>query len=198
MPVAGITALQGLRDHGQLEAGQHVLINGASGGIGSYAVQLAKLFGAEVTGVASTNKLDFVKDLGADHVIDYREHDFTTTGFRYDLIFDLVGNLSAASYRRALSPNGKAVVAGFTSLSHMLVQVILLGSLLSKTSQQTIAPMLATVKQEDLAYLAQLLERGKIKSAIDSCYPLEDTAKAMTFLEQGQARGKVISQVSKV
>ncbi|MEM7734594.1 MAG: NAD(P)-dependent alcohol dehydrogenase [Deinococcota bacterium] len=198
IPVAALTALQGLRDHGQLQARQHVLINGASGGIGSYAVQLAKLFGAEVTGVCSRPKLEFVHDLGADHVIDYNKSDITRMGQHYDLVFDLVGNMSAAGYTRVLNPEGKAVVAGFSTLSHMLVHVMLLGSLLSRKNRQTVAPMLSTVKQEDLLYMAQLLEQGTITSVIDRCYSLEDTAQAITYLEQGRARGKLIIQVARV
>ena len=192
VPVAALTALQGLRDHGQLRAGQKVLINGASGGVGTYAVQLAKVFGAEVTGVCSTRNVGLVRSLGADFVIDYTRTDFTRTGRRYDLVLDAVGNLSAAGYRRILTPEGRAVVAGFTTLPKMLFQVALLGSITSKTSRRKIQPMLAAVKREDLATLATLLEQGEVKSIIESCYPLVDTPKALAYLETGHARGKVV------
>lgn len=196
VPVAALTALQGLRDHGQLREGQKVLINGASGGVGTYAVQLAKVLGAEVTGVCSTRNLELVQSLGADHVINYTQTDFTRTGQHYDLIFDAVGDRTAADYKRALTPQGKAVVAGFTTLPKMLFQVVALGSFLSRTSQRTISPMLAKVKQEDLVFMADLLEQGKVKSVIDRCYPLADTAKALAYLEKGHARGKVIIQIA--
>lgn len=195
VPVAALTALQGLRDHGQLQAGRKVLINGASGGVGSYAVQLAKVLGADVTGVCSTRNLELVRSLGADRVIDYTQADFTHSERRYDLIFDAVGNLSAAAYRRALTPEGRAVVAGFTTLPRMLVQVALLGSITSRTSKRTIKPMLAVVKQEDLIVIAGLLEQGKLKSVIDRCYPLADTPEALAYLETGRARGKVVIKV---
>lgn len=194
IPVAALTALQGLRDYGQLRAGQGVLINGASGGVGTYAVQLAKVFGAEVTGVCSTRNLELVRSLGADHVIDYTKTDFTRTDRRYDLVFDAVGNLSAAAYKRALTPKGRAVVAGFTTLPRMF-QVALLGAITSKTSKRTISPMLATVKQEDLATLAELFQQGKVRSVIDRCYPLTDVPEAMGYLETGRARGKVVIKV---
>ena len=195
VPVAALTALQGLRDHGQLQAGQKVLINGASGGVGTYAVQLAKAFGAEVTGVCSTRNLELVRSVGADFVIDYTKTDFTRTGGRYDLIFDAVGNVSAAGYKRALTREGRAVVAGFTTLIKMLVQVTLLGSVVSRMSKQTIRPMLATVTQGDLMTLADLLEQGKVRSVIDRCYPLSEAAEAIRYLEKGHARGKVVLDV---
>lgn len=195
VPVAALTALQGLRDLGQLQAGQKVLINGASGGVGTYAVQLAKAFGAEVTAVCSMRNLELVRSIGADHVVDYTKTDFTRTGKHYDLIFDAVGNISAAGYERVLTQGGRAVVAGFTTLPKMLFQVMLLGSVVSRTSKRTIRPMLATVKQEDLMTLADLLEQGKVKSVIDRSYPLEDTPKALAYLEEGRARGKVVISV---
>ncbi len=195
VPVAALTALQGLRDHGQLQTGQKVLINGASGGVGTYAVQLAKAFGAEVTGVCSTRNLELVQSVGADFVIDYTKTDFTRTGGRYDLIFDAVGNVSAAGYTRALTRGGRAVVAGFTTLPKMLVQVTLLGSVVSRTSKQTIRPMLATVTREDLMTLADLLEQGEVRSVIDRCYPLGEAAKAIRYLEEGHAQGKVVLSV---
>ena len=195
-PVAALTALQGLRDHGDIQAGQHVLINGASGGVGTYAVQLAKHFGATVTAVCSTRNLELVKRLGADNVIDYTQTDFTKTQTQYDLIFDAVGNCSAAAYQRTLKPGGKAVVAGFTTLSTMLTQVMLLGAIITKTSQKSIKPMLANVQQDDLTLIATLLEQNAITSIIDKRYTLADTANAIRYLETGRARGKVIIQVT--
>ncbi len=195
VPVAALTALQSLRDYGQLREGQKVLINGASGGVGTYAVQLAKVFGADVTGVCSTRNLELVRSLGADRVIDYTETDVTRRERRYDLVLDAVGNLSAAGYRRILTPEGRAVVAGFTTLPRMLFQVVLLGSITSKTSRRKVQPMLAAVNQQDLATLATLLEQGEVKSVIDGCYPLADTPKALTYLETGRARGKVVIRV---
>lgn len=195
VPVAALTALQGLRDHRQLRTGQKVLINGASGGVGTYAVQLGKVLGADVTGVCSTRNLELVRAIGADQVIDYTETDFTRTGRRYDLVFDAVGNLSAAGYRRILTPEGRAVVAGFTTLPRMLFQVTLLGSVVSRTSEHTIRPMLATVTQEDLMTLADLLEQGRVRSVIDRCYPLGEAAEAIRYLEKGHARGKVVLSV---
>lgn len=195
VPVAALTALQGLRDHGQLQAGQKVLINGASGGVGTYAVQLAKVLGGDVTGVCSTRNLELVRSLGADRVIDYTQANFTRSERRYDLIFDAVGNLSAAAYRRALTPEGRAVVAGFTTLPRMLVQVALVGSITSRTSKRTIKPMLAVVKQEDLIVIAGLLEQEKLRSIIDRCYSLTATPEALAYLETGRARGKVVIKV---
>ena len=195
-PVAALTALQGLRDYGQLQAGQKVLVNGASGGVGTFAVQLAKVFGADVTGVCSTRNLELVQSLGADSVIDYTQHDYTRLGQRYDLILDAVGNGTAGSYGRALTPEGRAVVAGFTTLSRMLVQVMLLGFIVSRASRRTVTQVMATVKQADLVYLAALLEQGKLKSVIDRRYPLADTPQAIAYLETGRARGKVVVQIA--
>ncbi|MCG8350857.1 MAG: NAD(P)-dependent alcohol dehydrogenase [Chloroflexales bacterium] len=195
VPVAALTALQGLRDKGQIQPGQKVLINGASGGVGTFAVQIAKELGAEVTGVCSTRNLDMVRSIGADHVIDYTQADFTRNGRRYDLIFDAVGNRSAADYMRALSPNGICVVAGFTTMSRMIFQVVLLGSLASKTGNKKIGSMLATVNKQDLDCLKELLEAGKVVPVIDRCYPLHETAEAIRYLEAGHARGKVVITV---
>jgi len=189
VPLAAFTALQGLRDKGQIQPGQKVLINGASGGVGTFAVQIAKSFGAEVTGVCSTRNLDLVRSIGADHVIDYTQQDFTQTGQRYDLIFDAVGNRSVSDYKRALSPNGICSVAGFTSLSR-LFQIMLLGG--KKVG------MMKTAKanKEDLASIKELLEAGKTVPVIDRCYPLAETAEAIRYLETGHARGKVVITVA--
>lgn len=194
IPVAGLTALQGLRDHGEIQAGQSVLINGASGGVGTFAVQIAKAIGAEVTGVCSTRNVDLVNSLGADHVVDYKQTDFTRQGIRYDLIFDAVGNCSVGDYKRALTPSGNAVVVGFTTMLRM-VGVMLLGSLTARSSDRKIAPMLAKPTQDDLNHLAELAETGKITPRIDRRYPLAEAADAIRYLETGRARGKVVITV---
>lgn len=190
VPVAGFTALQGLRDTGKIQPGQRVLVNGASGGVGAYAVQLAKHFGAHVTGVCSGRNVDLVRSLGADQVIDYTQTDFTRTGQRYDLILDTIGNRSVADCRRVLTPTGICAVAGFTTLGR-LFQVILLGS----WGGQKMATFLAQPNQNDLRLLKELLEAGKIRSVIDRYYPLAQTADAIRYLETGRARGKVIITV---
>ena len=189
VPLAAFTALQGLRDKGQIQPGQRVLINGASGGVGTFAVQIAKSFGTEVTGVCSTRNLDMVRSIGADHVIDYTQADFTQTAQRYDLIFDAVGNRSVSDYKRALSPNGICSVAGFTSLSR-LFQIMLLGG--KKVG------MMKTAKanKEDLVFIKELLEAGKVVPVIDRCYPIAETAEAIRYLETGHARGKVVITVT--
>ena len=196
LPVAGQTALQGLRDYGQLQAGQDVLINGASGGIGTYAVQIAKVFGAEVTGVCSQRNLELIHALGADHSIDYSSTPVTGTGKRYDLILDAVGNLSVADFRRGLKPQGKAIVAGFSSVPKMLFQIGLLGFVVSKTTKFQISPMLAKVKQKDLEDLASWLKTQQIKSVIDKTYTLAKTPQALSYLEKKHARGKLIIHVA--
>ena len=195
VPVAAFTALQGLRDKGQIQSGQKVLINGAAGGVGTFAVQIAKAYGAEVTGVCSTRNLDMVRSIGADHVVDYTKADFTRNGKRYDLIFDAVGNLAVSDYQRALSPHGIASVAGFTTLAR-LFQVILLGAWVSKTGSQQIGLMeTAYSNPKDLEILKGLLETGKVIPVIDRTYPLSETAEAIRYLETGHARGKVIITV---
>ena len=195
VPLAAFTALQGLRDKGQIQSGQTVLINGASGGVGTFAVQIAKSFGAEVTGVCSTRNLEMVRSIGADHVIDYTQADFTKNGQRYDLIFDAVGNRSVADYKRALSPSGICAVAGFTNLSR-LFQVLFLGAWASRTGSKKIGMMeTAKANQKDLAFLKELLEAGKVVPVIDRCYPLREVPEAIRYLEAGHARGKVIITV---
>ncbi len=195
-PCVGFTAIQGMRDFGKLQAGQQVLINGASGGIGTFAVQYAKSVGTEVTGVCSTRNLDLVRSIGADHVVDYTQEDFTRTGQQYDLLFDTVGNRSATDYRRALKPNGICSVAGFTTIRHMVIQVMFLGGRISRNSEQTIGAMgTARPNPDDLRVIQDLLATGKVKPVIDRCYPLRETADAIRYLETGRARGKVIVQI---
>lgn len=191
VPVAAFTALQGLRDKGKIQPGQQILINGASGGVGTFAVQLAKHFGAVVAGVCSTRNLDLVRGLGADQVIDYTQTDFTRTGQRYDLIFDAIGNYAVTDYRRALTPQGVCAVAGFTTLPR-LFNVMLFGS----RGGQPVASFTAQPNQADLLTLKDLLESGKIRSVIDRTYPLAQTADAIRYLETGRARGKVIVTVA--
>lgn len=191
VPVAAFTALQGLRDKGKLQAGQKVLVNGASGGVGTYTVQIAKAWGAEVTGVCSTRNLELVRGLGADQVIDYTQTDFTRTGQRYDLIYDAIGNYTVADYRRALTPHGVCAVAGFTTLPR-LFNVMLFGS----RGGQPVASFMAQPNQADLLVLKDLLAAGKIVSVIDRTYPLAQTADAIRYLETGRARGKVIITVA--
>ena len=195
VPVVAFTALQGLRDAGKIQAGQTVLVNGASGGVGTFAVQIAKAYGAEVTGVCSTRNLDMVRSIGADHVIDYTQEDFTRNGQQYDLIYDAVGNRSVADYRRALRPGGRCVVAGFTSLMR-LFQVVVLGAWASRTGSKSIGLMgTARPIQKDLMAIKELLETGKVVPVIDRRYPLKDTAEAIRYLEAGHAQGKVIITV---
>ncbi|MBE2223249.1 MAG: NAD(P)-dependent alcohol dehydrogenase [Anaerolineae bacterium] len=191
VPVAAFTALQSLRDHGQLQAGQTVLINGASGGIGTYAVQIAKAMGAEVTAVCSTRNLDLVQSIGADHVIDYTQADLAQCGQQFDLILDNVGNLSVAAYKRLLKDGGTAVVAGFTTMGRMF-QVMVVGGISSKFGSKKIGSMLAQPNQADLLALNALLESGQVKSVIDRCYPFTEAAEAIRYLENGRARGKVV------
>jgi NADPH:quinone reductase-like Zn-dependent oxidoreductase len=196
VPVAAITALQGLRDAGHIQSGQKVLVNGASGGVGTFAVQIAKSYGAEVTGVCSTPKLEMVRSIGADHVIDYTKEDFTNNGQQYDLIYCAVANRSVSDYKRALKPNGICVIAGFTTLSRLFEHIIM-GSWVSKTSDKKIGLMdVANTNPQDLVFLKELLEAKKIAPVIDRCYPLSQTADAIRYLEEGHARGKVIINVA--
>jgi NADPH:quinone reductase-like Zn-dependent oxidoreductase len=195
-PVAAFTALQGLRDAGKIRAGQKVLINGASGGVGTFAVQIAKSFGAEVTGVTSTRNLDMVRSIGADHVIVYTKEDFTRSGKQYDLIFDAVANHSVLEYKRALNPNGICSVAGFSTMSHMFQEMIM-GTLVSKMGDKTIGGMgVARPNREDLLTIGGLLESGKVKPVIDKRYTLSQVSDAIRYLETGRARGKVVITVT--
>lgn len=192
VPIAALTALQGLRNKGQIRSGQRVLVNGASGGVGTFAVQIAKALGTEVTGVCSTRNLDRVQAIGANNIIDYTKEDFTRNGQRYDLIFDAVGNHSVSDYKRALSPHGICAIAGFTTLPRLFAHMVL-GPLMSIVDGREIG-MMATVStnKEDLLFLKELLEAGKVTPVIDRCYPLSETAEAIRYLETGHARGKVV------
>lgn len=190
-PVAGLTALQGLRDTGKLKSGERVLVNGASGGVGSFGVQIAKAMGAHVTGVCSTLNLALVRSAGADEVIDYTAQDFATGAAHYDLIFDAVGNRSPGDLKKALTANGRAVVAGFTSLGG-LFSLLVMGAWLSRGEQKIGLMPTATSKPADLLTLADYLASGAVKPIIDRRYSLEETAAAIAYLETRRARGKVI------
>jgi NADPH:quinone reductase-like Zn-dependent oxidoreductase len=197
VPVAAITALQGLRDKGKIHAGQKVLINGASGGVGTFAVQIAKSFGTEVTGVCSTRNVDLVKSIGADHVIDYTKEDFTKSEQRYDLIYDLVGNHSFSERRRILTPNGICVMAGLGGAGwHDGMVMRLAGELnayvRSRFVSQKFIAYIAQFNKQDMTFLADLMQSGKITPVIDRTYKLNETANALRYLEQGHARGKVV------
>jgi NADPH:quinone reductase-like Zn-dependent oxidoreductase len=197
VPIAAITALQALRDTGKIRAGQKVLINGASGGVGTYAVQLAKAFGADVTGVCSTKNLELVRSLGADHVIDYTREDFTKGSEHYDLILDTVSTHSPLEYRHAMAPKGIYVMVGSTETGHWFgfFTKPIEGMLLAPFVGQSFKMMLAELNRKDLATLADLMQSGKVTSVIDHRYPLSDTAEALRYLEKGHARGKVVLDV---
>ncbi len=194
VPVAALTALQGLRDGGGIQPGQKVLIQGSSGGVGTFAVQLAKFFGANVTAVCSTKNLDMVRSLGADHVIDYTKEDFTRNRQRYDLILAVNGYHSLFAYKRALNPQGIYVCVGGTM--PQIFQGMLLGSLIFRNGDKKIGSIgMAKVNQTDLVYLAELLEAGKIVPLIDRCYPLSEVPEAIRYIEEEHARGKVVITV---
>jgi NADPH:quinone reductase-like Zn-dependent oxidoreductase len=193
VPMAAITALQGLRDEGHIRPGQKVLIHGASGGVGTFAVQLAKYFGAEVTAVCSTRNVEQARLLGADHVIDYTEEDFTRSGLQYDLILAANGYHSLSAYKRALSPTGVYVMAGGSM--GQIFEAMLLGSWMSKSGGKKMGGVSARLNQEDLVVMKGLLETGKVVPVIDRRYPLRETANALRYLGEGHARGKVVITV---
>jgi NADPH:quinone reductase-like Zn-dependent oxidoreductase len=190
VPFAAITALQGLRDYGQVQAGQKVAINGASGGVGSFAVQIAKSYGAEVTAVCSAANAALMQSLGADHVIDYAQEDFTKSGKLYDLIFAVNGYHPIADYKHALSANGNYIMAGGSNAQ--MFQAMTLGPSKSKTGGKKMGGFTMKPKNEDLVFMRELIESGKVMPAIDRRYPLSDTAAAISYLEKGHAKGKVV------
>src|SRR5947209_2258228 len=190
VPQAAVTALQGLRDKGQIRPGQKVLINGASGGVGTFAVQIAKSFGAEVTAVCSTKNLNIARSIGANQVIDYTQEDFTKNGQRYDLILAVNGHHSISDYKRALRPNGKFVMTGGSGA--LLFQVMLLGPWISRTGKQKMGNSTHKPNQKDLVCMKELLEAGKVKPVIDRRFPLRDLADAIRYLGAGHAQGKVV------
>jgi len=193
VPVAAVTALQGLRDKGQIQPGQKVLINGASGGVGTFAVQIAKSFGAEVTGVCSTSKLDMVRSIGADQVIDYTQEDFTKNEQRYDLILAANGYHSILDYKRALSPKGIYVMTGGPMAQFF--QAVFLGPWISMTGNKKMGFLTAKPNRKDLVFIKELLEAGKVVPVIDRRYTLSEVAEAIRYLEEGHARGKVVITV---
>lgn len=193
MPVAATTALRAIRDHGQVQPGQRVLINGAAGGVGTFAVQIAKAFGAETTGVCSTPNLEMVRSIGADHVIDYTADDFTRGPIRYDLILDLVGNHPVVACRRALTPEGSLLLSfGGSNTWFGPFGQILAALVLSRFGDQRLLAFTARGTREDLLVLKDLAESGKVRPVIDRTYPLSECPKAVRYLETGHARGKVV------
>jgi NADPH:quinone reductase-like Zn-dependent oxidoreductase len=197
VPVAGLTALDSLRGKGRIQAGQKVLINGASGGVGTFAVQIAKSFGAEVTGVCSTTNVEMVRSIGADHVVDYKREDFTLGKPQYDVLLDCVGNRSLSSCRRVMKPRGIFVVIGGPDgrwvgpLASMFKAL-----LLSPFVSQNLTMANPSARNEDLILLKELIEANKVTPVIDSCYPLSETPEAIGYLEKGHARGKVVITVA--
>lgn len=199
VPISGVTALQGIRDAGKVNAGQKVLIIGAAGGVGSFAVQIAKAFDAEVTGVASTQKEDLVRSIGADHFIDYTREDFADGGTFYDLILDTAGNRTLSRLRKALAPKGTLVIVGGEGGGGSLLggfdRQILRAPILSLFVGQTLRPLTATEKSEDLAAITELIEAGKVKPVIDRTFPLSGAPDAIRYLAEGRAKGKVVITV---
>ena len=195
VPVAALTALQGLRNKGQIQPGQRVLINGAAGGVGTFAVQIAKWLGADVTGVCSTRNVDMVRSIGADRVIDYTRQDFTKSEQRYDLIFDLAASGSLLACRRVLNPKGIYIGAGpapGASMIGVIVRWITAATVLSRLVSQKFVIFVTRSTKADLTTLHELMKAGKVKPVIDRCYGLSETAEAIRYLEQGHARGKVV------
>jgi len=190
VPMAAMTALQALRDKANVQAGQSVLIHGAGGGVGTFTVQLAKVFGAEVTAVCGPRNIQRVRDLGADHVIDYTQQDFAQGGQQYDVILAVNGSRALTDYRRALRPGGQYVMIGGST--GQMFQALLLGPLFSLAGGRKMGNLLAHVSQEDLIYLRDLIEAGRITPIIDRCYPLEQVPDAMRYLEEGHAEGKIV------
>ena len=194
VPMAGVTALQGLHNRGQVQPGQAVLINGASGGVGTFAVQIAKALGAEVTAVCSPRNVDMMHSLGADHVIDYTQEDFTRSGKRYDLILAANGYHPISAYKRALHPGGTYVMTG--GAMPQMFEAMLLGSIMSINGGKNMSHQTAKSDGKELACLGELLETGKVVPVIDRCYPLADLPDALRYLEAGHARGKVVITVA--
>jgi NADPH:quinone reductase-like Zn-dependent oxidoreductase len=191
VPTSALAALRGLRDAGKVQPGQKVLINGASGGVGTFAVQIAKAFGAEVTGVCSTRNVDMVRSIGADHVIDYTQEDFTQSGQRYDLILDQVANHSLSDCRRALTPQGTHIPNSGHSGTGYVVKALVLSLFVRQQGR----PYIAIPNNEDLVVLKEFIEAGKVTPVIDRTYPLSETPEAFRYLDEGHARGKVVITV---
>jgi len=188
VPTSGLAALLGIRDAGKVQPGQKVLINGASGGVGTFAVQIAKAYGAKVTGVCSTRNVDMVRSIGADHVIDYTQEDFTQNEQRYDLILDQVANHSLSEFRRVLTPDGTFIPnSGLAGLGYT-IKALILSAFVSQQGR----PYLAIPKNEDLVVLKELIESGKVHPVIDRTYPLSETPEAFRYLDEGHTQGKVV------
>jgi NADPH:quinone reductase-like Zn-dependent oxidoreductase len=192
VPTAGLTALQGLRDVGKVQPGQTVLINGAAGGVGTFAVQIAKALGAEVTGVCSTRNVEMVRSLGADHVVDYTREDFTRSGQRYDLILDNVGNRGFSDLRRALTPQGRII----PNSGHGGMSYVIKAFLLAPFMRQQDKPLFTTTNGKDLDVLRELIEAGKVTPVIDRTYPFAEIPPALGYAAEGHARGKVVITVA--
>lgn len=190
IPQAGVIALQGIRDQGQVQPGQSVLINGAGGGAGMFAIQLAKSYGAEVTGVDNTGKLDFMRSLGADHVVDYTQDDFTMNGRQYDLILDLFAYRSAFDYVRALKPGGRYYAVGGSVAT--LLQILAIGPWLRRIRNKSLRVLVVRRNRSDLVYVTQLCQAGKLVPVIDRTYPLSEVPEALRHLGEGRAKGKVV------
>jgi len=195
--IAGVTALQGLRDVGQLRAGQKVLINGASGGVGTFAVQIAKAMGAEVTGVCSTRNVEMVYSIGADHVIDYKTEDFTGQDKRYDLILDMVGNHSLNDLRRVLEPEGTLVIVGTSSKGNFVGPLWrpMISRLMDPFVSQNFENFIARLRQDDIIALAELMRAGEVTPVIDRSYSLYEVPEAIRYSEEGHARGKIVIDI---
>jgi NADPH:quinone reductase-like Zn-dependent oxidoreductase len=193
IPQGAVIALQGIRDKGQVQPGQKVLVNGAGGGAGTFAVQLAKLYGAEVTGVDNTGKLDFMRSLGADHVIDYTREDFTRNGKQYDLILDVVAHRSVFACKRALGSNGSYFLAGGSVAT--IFQILLLGPWIRGTTGKKIRILAVKPNLKDMVYITELYEAGKVTPVIDRRYPLSEVPEAIRYLGEGRTKGKVVITV---
>ncbi|MBI3241549.1 MAG: NAD(P)-dependent alcohol dehydrogenase [Chloroflexi bacterium] len=194
VPVAAITALQGLRDHGQLQPRQKVLINGASGGVGTFAVQIAKALDAEVTAVCSTRNVDMIRSLGADHVTDYTKEDFTRTGKRYDILLDIAGSRPWREIKRVLNPNAHYVIVGAPKGNRVIgpLGFIIKARLASLGASQKVIFFVASFKREDFLLLNNMFERGQVKPVVEKTYPLENISEAMRHLGTGHAKGKIV------
>jgi NADPH:quinone reductase-like Zn-dependent oxidoreductase len=194
VPIAALTALQGLRDKGQLQAGQEVLINGASGGVGTFAVQIAKALGGDVTGVCSTRNVEVVRSLGADHVVDYTKEDFTRSGERYDLMLDIAGSRSWSEYKRVLKPEATFVLIGSQKRSRLLgpLSHMIKVRLASLRASQRMTFFIAKLTREDLQVMRELIEAGKVTPVVERTFPLSETADALRYLGEGHAQGKIV------
>ncbi len=197
VPIAAITALQALRDHGQVQAGQKVLINGASGGVGTFTIQIAKALGADVTAVCSTGNVEQARALGADRVIDYTKEDFTRSGERYDVVIDIAGSRSFSKLRRVMTPEATVVVVGAKMKNRGLGPLphIARMKLAGIGRSQTVTFFVAKITKEDLAVLQELLDSGKVTPVVDRSYPLDETPEALDYLGEGHARGKIVLTV---